>query len=377
MKIAHLKSVERQIVGVEDIPMQPASQDIWDKKYRLKTKEGTPIDEDIDGTYRRIARALAEVEATPELRTTWYEKFLWALRHGAIPAGRITSNAGALEHKPATSTINCTVSGTVQDSMDDILDKVHEAGLTLKAGCGIGYDFSTLRPRGAYVSGALDLSFASAKGITRLAFCRFQNNIEMLQTSLEFLNLTESHLIGLNAQGARITGDVFLRNVTATATIDLSGAEIGGQLECTDAQLNATEGDALNAQGARITQDVFLPNVIATATIALNGAEIGGQLNCTDAQLNAADGHALNAQGARITESVYLRNVTATATIDLIGAEIGGQLDCTGAQLKVMPSMRNVCGSPKVSSFTISTQRPPFTSAVLRSADSWTAGMRS
>ena len=81
-------------------------------------------------------------------------EFLWALRHGAIPAGRITSNAGAQEHKPATSTINCTVSGTIQDSMNDILNKVHEAGLTLKAGCGIGYEFSTLRPRGAYVSGA-------------------------------------------------------------------------------------------------------------------------------------------------------------------------------------------------------------------------------
>jgi ribonucleoside-diphosphate reductase alpha chain len=61
---------------------------------------------------------------------------------------------GGVEHKPATSTINCTVSGTVSDSMDDILGKVHEAGLTLKAGCGIGYEFSTLRPRGAYVSGA-------------------------------------------------------------------------------------------------------------------------------------------------------------------------------------------------------------------------------
>jgi ribonucleoside-diphosphate reductase alpha chain len=84
----------------------------------------------------------------------WYERFLWALRRGAIPAGRITSNAGALEHKPATSTINCTVSGTITDSMDDILDKVHEAGLTLKAGCGIGYEFSTLRPRGAFVAGA-------------------------------------------------------------------------------------------------------------------------------------------------------------------------------------------------------------------------------
>ena len=137
----------------DDLPLQPASEDIWDKKYRLKTKAGKVLDLTVDHTYQRVARALADVE-TPALRETWYAKFLWALRRGAIPAGRITSNAGALEHKPATSTINCTVSGTIRDSMDDILDKVHEAGLTLKAGCGIGYEFSTLRPRGAYVSGA-------------------------------------------------------------------------------------------------------------------------------------------------------------------------------------------------------------------------------
>ena len=137
-----------------EIPLQPASQDIWDKKYRLKSKSGEPVDVTIDDTYQRVARALSEVEATDELRGHWYERFLWALRRGAIPAGRITSNAGALAHKPATSTINCTVSGTIHDSMDDILEKVHEAGLTLKAGCGIGYEFSTLRPRGAYVSGA-------------------------------------------------------------------------------------------------------------------------------------------------------------------------------------------------------------------------------
>ena len=138
----------------QEIPMQTASADIWDKKYRLKTKGGEPIDADIDGTYRRVARALAGSEATPELRAHWEERFAWALRRGAIPAGRITSNAGALEHKPATSTINCTVSGTITDSMDGILEKVHEAGLTLKAGCGIGYEFSTLRPRGAFVAGA-------------------------------------------------------------------------------------------------------------------------------------------------------------------------------------------------------------------------------
>jgi ribonucleoside-diphosphate reductase alpha chain len=137
-----------------DIPMQPASLDIWDKKYRLKTKQGQPVDGSIDDTYKRVARALADAEPTAEKQTYWYERFLWALRRGAIPAGRITSNAGALEHKPATSTINCTVSGTIEDSMDGILEKVHEAGLTLKAGCGIGYEFSTLRPRGAFVAGA-------------------------------------------------------------------------------------------------------------------------------------------------------------------------------------------------------------------------------
>ena len=145
--------VKIQDKTLDSIPFQEASTDIWDKKYRLSAKDGTPIDTTMDETYQRVARALAEVES-PEDRATWYESFLWAQRHGAIPAGRITSNAGALEHKPATSTINCTVSGSIRDSMDDILGKVHEAGLTLKAGCGIGYEFSTLRPRGAYVSGA-------------------------------------------------------------------------------------------------------------------------------------------------------------------------------------------------------------------------------
>ncbi len=147
-------SAEDLSAALPEIAFQEASLDIWDKKYRLKAKSGEVIDRDIDETYKRVARALAEVEESREGREHWYREFLWALRRGAIPAGRITSNAGALEHKPATSTINCTVSGTIKDSMNDILGKVHEAGLTLKAGCGIGYEFSTLRPKGAYVSGA-------------------------------------------------------------------------------------------------------------------------------------------------------------------------------------------------------------------------------
>jgi len=154
MKLAHRKTSDFVPVHPSDIPFQAASLDIWDTKYRLKTKDGKPLDQSIEDTYARVARALASVEASEELREQWFEKFLRALKSGAIPAGRIVSNAGAQDHKPATSTINCTVSGTVGDSMADILERVNEAGLTLKAGCGIGYEFSTLRPKGAYVSGA-------------------------------------------------------------------------------------------------------------------------------------------------------------------------------------------------------------------------------
>ncbi len=152
MSAPKLKPVTTEKNSTE-IVMQAASLDIWDKKYRLKDKESNPVDVDINATYLRVAKALSDVEVKAK-REEWRERFVWALQHGAIPAGRIISNAGAQAYKPATSTINCTVSGIVPDSMVGILEKNLEAGLTLKAGCGIGYEFSTLRPKGAYVSGA-------------------------------------------------------------------------------------------------------------------------------------------------------------------------------------------------------------------------------
>ncbi|MBT7168385.1 MAG: adenosylcobalamin-dependent ribonucleoside-diphosphate reductase [Porticoccaceae bacterium] len=152
MSAPKLKTI-KPLKNSQEIVMQDASLDIWDKKYRLKDKQSNPIDADIDATYTRVAKALSDVEDEAQ-REKWQERFVWALQHGAIPAGRIISNAGARAYKPATSTINCTVSGTVPDSMLGILERNLEAGLTLKAGCGIGYEFSTLRPKGAYVSGA-------------------------------------------------------------------------------------------------------------------------------------------------------------------------------------------------------------------------------
>lgn len=133
-----------------DLPLQASSQDTWETKYQLKTKEGVAIDATVDDTYKRVAKALASVEKDIEY---WEEQFLWALRNGAIPAGRILSNLGAEEHKPGVSAINCTVSSTIEDSIEGILQGVHDAGVTLSAGCGIGYEFSTIRPNGAMVSG--------------------------------------------------------------------------------------------------------------------------------------------------------------------------------------------------------------------------------
>lgn len=140
--------------GSSGLPLQPAARDVWDRKYRLRDAPGRPLEDSPEETLARVARALADVEATPELRRHWRERFLWALRHGALPAGRVLANAGARGHKRGTSTINCTVSGTIHDTLDDIFAKVREAALTLQAGAGIGYEFSTLRPKGAWVAGA-------------------------------------------------------------------------------------------------------------------------------------------------------------------------------------------------------------------------------
>ena len=129
------------------VPTQPTSLEIYNQKYQLKDRDGTPLEKNVEETFARVARALSN---SLEEEKQFYEVML----RGCYPAGRIVANAGAEKYKSDTSLINCTVSGDIEDSLDSILDKLHEAGLTLKTGAGIGYCFSTLRPRGDYVSGA-------------------------------------------------------------------------------------------------------------------------------------------------------------------------------------------------------------------------------
>lgn len=126
----------------------PIAEQIWDMKYRLKAVDGTPIDGTLEDTWRRIARALAEVEQD---QAHWEEKFYRALEgFKYLPAGRITAGAGTGR---AVTLFNCFVMGTIPDSMGGIFDALKEAALTMQQGGGIGYDFSTIRPRGAEVKG--------------------------------------------------------------------------------------------------------------------------------------------------------------------------------------------------------------------------------
>src|SRR3954469_12028583 len=126
------------------------SQQIWDMKYRLKGQDGAPVDKTIEDTWRRVAEALAEAE--PESRRTeMVARFSAAMEDFKfLPAGRIIAGAGA---KRSVTLFNCFVMGTVPDDMSGIFEHLREAALTMQQGGGIGYDFSTLRPKGAPVKG--------------------------------------------------------------------------------------------------------------------------------------------------------------------------------------------------------------------------------
>ncbi|WP_158930135.1 adenosylcobalamin-dependent ribonucleoside-diphosphate reductase [Acidisphaera sp. S103] len=126
----------------------PISRQIWDAKYRLKTADGTPVDVSIEDSWRRVARALAAVEADPD---RWEQPFYEALHDFRfLPAGRILSGAGTARR---VTLFNCFVMGDIADDLSSIFENLREAALTMQQGGGIGYDFSTLRPKGAAVKG--------------------------------------------------------------------------------------------------------------------------------------------------------------------------------------------------------------------------------
>jgi ribonucleoside-diphosphate reductase alpha chain len=130
--------------------MSDISRQIWDMKYRLKQPDGTPVDGDIASTWARVALAAARAEAPDNQRKAALQFAAALAGHKFLPAGRILAGAGA---DRSVTLFNCFVMGAIPDSMDGIFSGLREPALTLQQGGGIGYDFSTLRPKGALVKG--------------------------------------------------------------------------------------------------------------------------------------------------------------------------------------------------------------------------------
>lgn len=128
--------------------LQSASFDIWARKYRLSNRQGESLEQDPAQSLERVARTLAGVEKSPAKKALHTEQFLWALQHGALPAGRILANAGAQMTSDATTLVNTATIGVLNDNVNNLFTDLGEAARTLFAGSGLGYEFSTLRPRG-------------------------------------------------------------------------------------------------------------------------------------------------------------------------------------------------------------------------------------
>jgi len=121
---------------------------IWDMKYRLKEPDGSPVDRTLEDSWLRVADALSVPEEDPAF---WSKEFYSALEEFKfLPAGRIIAGAGSGRQ---VTLFNCFVMGTIPDDMGGIFDSLKEAALTMQQGGGIGYDFSSLRPKGATVKG--------------------------------------------------------------------------------------------------------------------------------------------------------------------------------------------------------------------------------
>lgn len=126
----------------------PIAQHIWDTKYRHR-EHGMALDASMSDTWKRIAQALAAPEHDPDY---WQAHFYGILHNFKfLPGGRIQAGAGT-SHR--VTLFNCFVMGTIPDSMNGIFDALKEGALTMQQDDGIGYDFSTLRPRGAQANGA-------------------------------------------------------------------------------------------------------------------------------------------------------------------------------------------------------------------------------
>ncbi len=199
---------------------------------------------------------------------------------------------------------------------------------------------------GGYIKGKLDLNFDTAKGATQLQNCHFERQFDSVQTRFQLVNLSGSHLPGWSTHSAKFEAHVFLDNITATGTIDLNTATIGGQLACEGARITAKGAFALVASGAKISGGVFLhPRVKklqdevttpfhATGELRFNGATLGGFYAEQTTLVATSSGQSLSIGGATVNGAVKLSGCKSTGEILLAGSRITGRVTCERISLR-------------------------------------------
>ena len=190
---------------------------------------------------------------------------------------------------------------------------------------------------GAIISDVLNMEFCETRFPVRFHGCSFAQEIKLQQLTCPELGFGGCTLKkGIDALRAKVGGGVNLTKVNAMDQVSLSGANIGGQLDCTGGSFQNKNGNALNAQNIKVVADVFLGGEFnAVGAVSLSGADIGGQLDCAGGSFQNERGDALNAQGMKVAETVFLGGgFNAEGMVSLASADIGGQLSCTGGSFQ-------------------------------------------
>jgi hypothetical protein len=189
---------------------------------------------------------------------------------------------------------------------------------------------------GGYIAGELDLNFAKARSRCVLHGCRFSEKPQFAQTEFAQLSLERSHLPGLVAPGVKVETDLVLRNITATGTVDMNGARIGGQMDCDHARLNGMGAQAFHAQRLVVNADLFLRHLTAVGTINLNGAKIGGQVTFENSKLDGDGDRALTGQAMRVEDFFIWSKIGAcSGRVNLNTARVATLVDDADSWAKV------------------------------------------
>ena len=188
--------------------------------------------------------------------------------------------------------------------------------------------------KNAVICGQLNLDFVDVPFRLHFQDCVFEKPLLLRNADVGGISLSGCKTVGIVARGLKVAGDLCLRDgFESVGQVCLTGADIGGFLDCTDSRFTCNGREAIKAYGIHVALDFDLRGSQVQGDIDLIGATIGGYLNCEGGEFAGNGKVALRADGLRTGGSVLFNHgFRACGEISLIDACIGRALDCAGGQ---------------------------------------------